>query len=364
MATPLEILYGPRNIRSVVRIFSQEKKPGPLMELFMKKGKRDKQYGELVNLDKLTFGRGLAPFGDLASPSIRRSRLERGNLVADWCPINVSKTIPMQKVIDERYPGADMPDARKVLQDELDDLIGQVYRSVELICAGILWGDANGAGGAEINPTTVPGSEFTDEVDFGVQTLQSLAAWSNPSTAILSTEFKPIHRKGLSAGGVRYGLALHRADATDALLGNTEVGKWFLNVNIAPEVAQHGSLMARGGLSNIPKWIELEHGYDLDGPGTFTKFVPNKQIVFMPREEELEDVLGFAEGYIAVPRSGGDVAVIGAEQAPDMGDDETGIVAYAVRSTDPYGIKLIVQYRFLPVVRNKLQILRYDAQIS
>lgn len=364
MPLPLNILFGPRTLISLVRPFwRQAASRRHITKLFMEQGMMDRQLGELVRLDKLVSSRALAPFGKLSANSIDRARMSRGHILADWLEITVSKTIPMQEVEDQRYPGTAMPNAPAVLKDELEDLVGQVIRSVEYVCTGVLWGDANGSGGATINSTNVPGSEIVDSLDFNLPTLTSLNAWSSPATRILADEMPPIINAGESNGGIRYGMALSRKEVTSSILKNNDVTDWLVNqVGLTAGIMSQANFNAAGGIGQVPNWQEFIHGYQNDG-GSFTRYVPNNQIVFLPAAEELPDYLGFVEGRIAVPRSGGDV--VGAEQVASLhSHKDMGMVAFAIREAEPYSLKVIVKYRFLPVVRNRLGLLRYNPQIS
>jgi hypothetical protein len=188
--------------------------------------------------------------------------------------------------------------------------------------------------------------------------VSATTTWATITTDILSVEIPIIRDAMIAAAGMEPGMAIYAggsAGAESYLLRNSEVFDYFKMTPTSLLTMQQGQLSALGGIGGIPSWARYDGGYK-DTGGSFTKYITNDTIVFLPPQSEMSQVLGFAEGYVALPNSA-DVVGIGQVQGVKQ---ETGISAYAVMLNDPWAVKLVLAYRFLPVIRDGNAVINFD----
>lgn len=357
MAATIESLFGVENLKTLVRLFEGESEKGKKFTNLFRNAGIDSQRGEVVDLDNLTFGRGLAPFGLVSSPAIERPRIAIGLKKATWLEINIEKKVPLQKVIDQRYPGESvlMPSASKWLADEIKDALGQIDRSVEYVSSQVLMNES----GATINSSTVPGTEIVDTLDWGLTEVNATTAWSTVSTKIDSVEIPIIRDAALAASGEDLGMAIYASGSAGAeqyLKQNSEIGDLYTGTPAGLALLNRGDFSALGPVGGIPMWERYDRGYKNSG-GSFTKWIANDRILFLPPESEHSRILSMAEGYIAIPDL---PQVVRMGNISGSADEATGVVAYAELTTNPFAITVRFLYRFLPVVRDPAAPVLFD----
>lgn len=303
------------------------------------KGKKLEISKDKIVWEKRTFSRGLSPAAQAMSVAPTRSGVGEKLEEADSIITKQSRKIPWTRLMmsDGETP---LPSEaqRDIVRTELRDMSGEIGRTVEYVLSGLFTGSLS------INSTTVPGSDVKRTFAFPVRTLSAAAAWSTAGTKILSNELKLIQDDCEADVGLSPGLIITNNKEHANLIANTEaqvfaggnadLARYFLEAkNGAPRPLQ---TLRMGGV----EWWSNPHGYKLTPGGSLTKWVADDYAIILPEEENLEDILGFADFSIPVP------------QGPKYGSAGDGFKAvkglavWAEFHANPQCVELHMQRRF------------------
>lgn len=337
----VEATFGVRTLTEVIRTFNTSKYDNFFTTLFQQ-GKKFRPDGRMAEWDELQSSRALAPVTLPTSPSPITNPQTKANRGSAMILAREARLITWDRLFLDRHMGELKDNAGAVIRDELEDMSIELQKTVEYACANVLT-----TAGLVVNATNIPGSDATFTLTFTPNTYTFTNDWATVGTGIISQEMPAVQANVISASGLPARRAILNDVTSQYLLQNTEVQKFLANqqwaVNfLRSDVSAFGEDPLRGVRAADVTWAVNAYGYQNVG-GTFTRYTPSNKVIFLP--DDLTQVLGFAEGRVAAPES-----IF--SPAPDVGinGDLRGLVAYAVRSDDPVGVKLIAVRHFLPIL--------------
>lgn len=365
----LDFLLSVPTMGRIVDKFPSLTKPGPFTSLFQMGG-IEKAPGGRYYYEKITNDRRLAAIRDyeaagFVSPKPTRRFVDQGMIVVAEKEIITPKELFMIAA-----PGMPLvANAGEVIARAVLRGFARLHRTREYFCARLL----QDASGVSISPSATAwltgATQVTETVniDGSLQTYAVAAGWDVETTRLISgdTQLADAQRTYEGNGFVAEHLIYSR-DTAKAIVGNIEAQTWlshnglqsmeFYRANLAASARLQGegadllAANALSGIGDVPKHVTLEHHYT-NGSGTVTRYMDDGKVIMLPGKDRLQEVLGFVEGPVFVPRNNN---VIGAEAAAEFFDVKLGMQAYAMRSDDDVPtITICFRDAFVPVVRNE-----------
>lgn len=373
----LDYLLSPHSLMEMVRQRGPQGDFGPFTKLFkMGKAPRIEGGGKRVIFEKRQYDQSLAGVGTIGSEPFRKAKVNRKVVEQGFIHLSASDILGPEDLFEQVGLGElGNPDfaPEDLIADKLAELMGTVFLAAEYACSEFLT-NASGLSLTSSNtafPTGACKVNVTATIDGSLQTSAQTAKWSNSATKFISDATNtqlPSAMRTLEANGHRPYRMIHSRKVAAAVVGNTEAAQWLTTLGGQTIEFFKGALNAASaggvpyedpfrpnvlsGIGDVPLWHTWDHGYR-NRSGTFTRFMPDTAALLLP--ERIDQVLGFAEGYSAIP-NGPDV--YGAEQAKELIKPVKGMTAFAVRQggSTPK-IELVVRYAFAPVVRDELGVL-------
>lgn len=359
--TSLERLLGMRTLAGLVEVFAREEANSrAAVQLFEQGAQRlDPLVDGSFEWDEVSFGRHLAAVQGRGAPSIAVTPLNR--VVRSSAPAHVgpvSVFIPAHRLHSQRGDGELLPNAPAVIAREMRNLAKLLGNTKEYLAMRALFGTVT------VSNATIPGTTAPFTLSFGLNTGTATSSWATASTPIVSSELTNMKLDYMQAIGMNGRIALTTQTVVDYLRGNSQILNLLQQTygqQLARSAAELFSQSAMEGLElGGLNWRVTEEGYVPEG-GSFTRYIPaTDKIALLPEVSALGDVLGQAEGYGLIPALGGDVlaaegAAFATRQAPGR-----GMYAYAVRTVDPLGVKLIMGWTGIYVILTPNGILVWD----
>jgi len=351
-ATPMEDLLSVDTLTGLVKRFADQADNRACTAIFEQHAKPIYPMGQVASWEEVVFGRHLAPVTGVDSPHTQARRLGRRRRSSVMVMVKAYKDLPGSALFLTRAPGQDTADAEAVIADELLDLTTIVQNTKEYLACGALLGKI------QVDPQSVPGSELSFEVDFGVPEFQS-TNWLDPQARLRSGEFQRLKRRYKAGSGERAGLVLADERLEGALVRNEEI-KGFAKEVLGRQILRgqsHGRTPQWDGLAGL-NWHFTDGTYQPEG-GQVTSYWPEDTALVLPEERNMRRVLGWAEGRVLVPAQ----EVFGsAEDALSLVREVRGHYAYAKVRTDPLGIRIYAGWYGLPLVLNPEALLRVNVR--
>ena len=298
-----------------------------------------------VEWDERVFSERLAPVvGFTEAPPVGVLPSEK-NKVARMAKIAEVVSIPADRLFYDRELGELKPNAKSVVADAVQDLLGKINRSVELLCALALLDNM------VVNSTVIPGSKQAFTISWGnlTRAVADLGDWSVETTKIVTEGIKPLVDYYRQNAGMLPSEILLNSATEGYLLKNEEVKELLQNPAYAANVFKsdhRDTAVLNGlGLGNM-EWRKHLGGYKADG-STWTDFIPDDKVVVLPNEAARRDVLAMAEGYNLVPArlwGSPDDAASQIMRAPTV-----GISAYSEAKTRPMRVEIVGEWIGLPI---------------
>lgn len=333
----MEDAFGIQTLSDAIETFAKE----PCQDLFtnlFKGGRQVKVEGRTHEWDEITRPRTLAPIVGEDSPFKAASLTGRKKKQSPIADVKLYVDIPASRLFRERFAGNLKADAPSLIASELKSLKMQMAKTVEYMCANALLGS--------LDTSQIQGSELAITLAQTTSTGAQAAAWSTAATKIVSDELpKAVADFIKQTGGAPQQIILNDV-AERSLLKNDEIKAWaaYQNGNKAL-VAKTASQEVFGGLGLQGFEWKKAYGIYTDKNGTSgTRYWPDTKLAFLPPSGDLNDILGFAEGFGAIPKTalGGEGEMI-INQAPT-----SGYYAFAEAISSPVGIRLYAGWAGLP----------------
>jgi hypothetical protein len=216
-----------------------------------------------------------------------------------------------------------------------------IGKTLEYLCVSTLLGLV------EIDPTTVPGTDYTATIKYDVSTYKPGSKWTDPTTKIV-TEVGNLVDQYTKDTGRLASTILHNLTVEQDLLENKEVQLLCANQAYAARIllsdAKDNRVLDGLRLGNL-EWQKSLGYYDENGQ--IVRFMPDQTTILLPEDQELPNTIGLAEGSGLIPRN-----AYGTEG--DLGIFELaapGYYSYSVLSPNPVGIQLFAGWRGFPYLR-------------
>lgn len=283
---------------------------------------------QLAHWSEVTHSRAPAGFSDRRSPATAEEGLDYVEKASPLAFISAaSQPVPIDEISS---PVA----AQNWLAQEVQNLRRRMAISKELLAWGVL------KGSFVCNPSTVPGSKVSFALTFNTTALTPLADWSNAGTKILSSELAAFEQTYHDACGEQIRKYVIDREVKKYIRQNTEVTNTLTNdPNPNNRLLALERVMgpAFGGFE-LDEYEFDVHSTKYDKSGTLTKYLGSDQLIALPAEERLSQVLGYAEGYGAIPRE-----AIGSNPG-SMGGRATqrGDYMYAYTNANPATLTLVM----------------------
>lgn len=350
--TPLDDLLSVDTLTGLLKAFADQSDNRSCSALFSQHARPLLPLGDSASWDEVTFARHMAPVSGPDSPHTRAKRLGRRKRSSTMAWVKAYKDLPASHLFLDRAPGSDMADAEAVLAIELEDLANLIANTREFLACGALLGEI------DVNPQTVPGSDIAFQVQFGNVTGRAMNPWSDETTKIRSQELKRLKQIYKDGSGLRAEIAITEPDVEGHLVSNLEVKEFAkepFSAAILQQLPLTGQSTAWSNLAGI-NWRFTDGTYKPEG-GPVTRYFPGGQVLVLPGEQRLAQVLGWAEGKVHVPAGPvyGDAA-----SAVRSLRELRGAYAYAEIRTDPVGIRVYAGWHGLPVILNPNAVLVYE----
>lgn len=303
-----------------------------------------------VEYEEIVMPLNPAPFTSRSAPATavaNNSRKLRTVVLAD---VKLKKFIPEARLFAERYAGGLRPNAPAVIADEQTALLKRINYSRELFAAKVLQ-----SGG--FDASVITGNELDFTLDFSVQTANSQASWATASTSIVGTEVPTAKDTFYNNCRMECGQVIVDKEVHQNLRNNTSVQTWFAPLQNADmrRLQADKIVGAESGGFELDglNWQVNRAGYGASG--SLTRYLATGHAIWLPHDDELADVLKYAEGYGAIPRQ-----AIGAENGIISVAPQRGAYSYATMSEDPVGVNLYAGAVFAFVVAFPQAVLDMD----
>ena len=352
MPTAIDDLLAVETLTGMIKTFSDQAENRSCSALFARAARPLYPEGDSASWDEVQFSRHLAPVSGPDSPHTRAKRLGRSKRSSSMAMVKVYKDLPSSHLFLQRAPGSSMADAEAVLTAELEDLANLIANTKEYLACGALLGEI------DVSPQTVPGSDIHFSIQFGVPKADALRAWSDKAAPIRSVEMLRLKQLFKDQSGMRAAIGITEPTVEGYLVQNDEIREFakqplgtviLRNLNLSGVNPQWEIL---AGLN----WQFTDGTYKPENAGV-TRYFPQDNVVVLPDEVRLPQVLGWAEGKVHVPA--GPLAA-GPQSALSLIQELRGSYAYAEVRTDPVGIRVYAGWYGLPVVLNPNAVLKYS----
>lgn len=347
MSTPLDIAFSSTALSGTAADLFKDDKNSMFSSLFREQGADlSPDSGLALSWDERSMPKKAAGFttadGRAAVSAGGASSLK----MSPMADIKLKRAIPAARVLNSRAPGELGDSGERYIEQQLKEMVQEIKLSEELLASGALKGNVS------VSSATVPGTQVSFSLSFGVTNSTSSASWATNSTAI--TKEIEAHDDAMYAAS--------RMTPHHYIIGRNVKGYLQTNNGVS-NIFTAGDAMAQA-LNQMaavigPKqdfdfagkaWAVNTKGYDVNG--SLTRWLDDDQIITLP--EDLSGVLGYGEGYCEIPArafGGADVCEL---------SQQRGITAYIVASHDPVGYELYVVHRALFVLLNPAAVGVYD----
>ena len=303
--------------------------------MFSQFGRQIPVDGDIAGWDEVQMGRHLAPVGGADSPAVNQALAATISRSSALAHIKVYKDIPASKLFYHRAPGASTADRDAVIAAELKDLAKLIANTKEWMCTQALLGTIT------LNSTTIPGTTISTSVAFGNNTYTYSADWATASSDLFA-EAKAIRESHIASGGSMPRICVTEPGVQAYINGNdklTSLAQNAFGISLAMG-STHEDNFGRSDVRALGFDWKIAGGVYKPVGGAAQKFMSQDRGVFLPALEELDGVLGMAEGYGAIPVEGGAPV-----KAPSR-----GYYSYAVSQSDPVGVRLYAGWCGLPLI--------------
>lgn len=346
--TPADRLLGSRNLIGLVTSFAMEESLNTFFQdqVFRSARRIEPMDSDNVDWDEVQFPRHLAPFGGRGQPYHQVAEddiIHRSNAMAH---IRLSKRIPADKLFRQRAPGELRPNARAVVAQAVQSLTKLIRNSIEYLCVNTLNGSVT------VNSSNIPGSQVAFTVTYSTNTYAASSSWASMGTPIVSSELPAMKQDYMQTAGMMPGWAISGGTVQGYIAQNTEVTSLLqqqMGVEVARSAANLAGEMLEGLRLGDLRWTVNEAGYVPEG-GSFTRWMPATDDLFLLPEGDLGDVLGMAEGRGFLPATQG---IATPQQAENLivPAPSPGLYAFAARSSIvPDAIEVYVGWVGLPLI--------------
>jgi len=353
--TAIDELLSVETMTDVFRVFADQGRQRACSRLFQTSAKTIRPDGETASWEEVVFSRGMAPVTGRSSPHPRGKRLGKKKRSCAMAMVKTYRDIPAPELFLERAAGKDVADAEAVLADELLDMANEIANTRELLACAAL------NGRIEVNEQTVPGSDIDFEVDFKVARLDAANPWDDPQTKIRSEEFQRI-KETFEDNAFLEAAQVITEPTLDRYFVQNEENKEFVKESLGPQVLQNMQSNGR-----VPPWANLggmtwsftRGVYQPQDGGPVERYFPRDTAIVLPEDDQLQQVLGWAEGKVFVPAG---PVYSEAQSAARSVRTLRGYYAYAKVRDDPIGVRVYAGWYGLPVVLNPRALLVFKVK--
>lgn len=333
----LEEAFSPRTLAKTVELYRDHAAKAQKLQGLFREDSSDVS-GDLVEWDEIQYPRGLAPFVDGDSPSIRKKQLKKTKRSTTIAHVKLNKHMGGRKLfITENAPGELQPNASAVIAREIADMVNCVLRTKEWMASKAF------TGSIVINDTNVEDSELAFTVTYAVSTFTPTTSWALAATAVISSTDELPSLKGSYSDdtGEEIERLIFNRSVETALLGNTEIKDWAAKTDRGVSIMELGRIQTAGGIS----WEKYDKSYKPTG-GAITPFIANGYAICLPGASVYGEYLVYAVGQGLIPKS-----AIGATSDGLVGIAPPGIYQYAMLTDEPVGVKLFVGWSGFPIIK-------------
>lgn len=343
MATDYQRLFGVRSLNEKVEAFGQDAVRNFAATRKFNMGRKLMAEDGTCEWDEIQFSRGLAPVTGIKGKHVEKAELTKIVRRSAVMAIKRSVRLDPHKIHYERAPGELRPNARAYVENELRDLVNEIAATIEYAAMESLRGTLT------VNSTNIPGSSQSFAISYSPNTYASSASWALAGTQILSSEIPALKTDIEQLSGLVPAQCLCGNTVEGYMVGNSQVSNFAAQALGERFITQSGTMrgpmlggLQIGGLS----WEITEGGYIPEG-GSFTRYMPDTdEVIVLPSDGELRDVLGMALGRGLVPAQQYGPAAAAAELIVPAGE---GFYSYAALDPDGPFIKLYAGWIGLPI---------------
>lgn len=259
--------------------------------------------------DEKSMSRGLAPFVQHSAAAPETALTDVTPKLGACAHVKRSVVVPGSKILWRRGFGSLLPAEEETLDYELQNVFGQVARSVELICCQAALGHI------QITAAAVPGTTAPVDIDFGVNELgvapvagppaiPGVGDWSDATSKINSAGIKAIVDYAMDQSGIAPKYMIVPSGVEGYLLANQEILGRAGMVPFAKNVLESDDRIEAvlNGLNlHGLTWLKDLGVYKNPG-GVATRFMPENTVLALPGDDDLKSVFMLARGYGIIPK--------------------------------------------------------------
>lgn len=370
----LDLLLSVPALMEPIEEYPSLSQPLPYTQVFQM-GERKEVEG-----DRLIFGvtrndRTLAAVRSWDSDGFKRKEPDVDEVMVGMIESAEEEDISAKRLFTRWGRGSFMKsDAQKIVSDTVKRLLSRQLRKREYICSRLL----TTAAGVSITPanTDFPAGavqdSYTVTIHGGLNTGAAPSTWDLATTQIMSDITQlPSFKQALEDGGFNAKHFFGSLKLEAVMFGNAEVKEWLNNTAKSIKTIEdflragsraQGDLAASpesgpiapnafSGLAGIPNFYTMDH-YFIDGAGAKQRYHPKTVGLLIGHNEY--DILGFAEGLVALPDPSKAGIIGDGVEALEMFQTKYGIAFYAYIAPGSKSITIACVDSFRPFVKNRL----------
>ena len=372
----LDLLLSVPTLLELVEQFPSFTDPLPFTRLFSMGESQDLD-GDLVIYEKIQNDRRLAAVRGHSAEPFAASEPDSILVKQGTIQSAEKETITAERLFLRGGGGVLLKsNADQVVVRAVRRIISRLLRTREYVAATLLQ-SAAGVALTSANTAFVANAitvTNTVNIQGGLQTVAAPTTWDIATTKMLSAAGQLLtFKRTMENNGFRPARFIMNQRTEAAIVGNLEAQTWLtangastmtiINraLETGPRIQGNASSANRddafeanafSGLGGVRNWHTWDHHYT-NGAAAVTRYLADGIGIMLP--EELDEVLGFAEGIVFIPS---DEPVIGdAEQAAELFSARNGINVYAYRPEGTTSVVIVGVDSFLPYVKNELGVL-------
>lgn len=289
--------YGIEAVTSTVRRFANNMHNRVFTAEFEGGDRTILPMGDSFTWDEVRYSRDLAPLVNPTDEGPRKKRIVVRKRHGGFLDVKVSVELPPEFLHFMRAPGEMGANARKKIDDELEDGGIQLGNTVEYCCYLAFTGT--------LDPAAVPNSQLnSDAISFPVQLLSRTNSWADPNTLIRSGEMPVIKDTFYKKANIDTVRAITTRTVEGYITSNADL------INLASEnpllAAQLlGRSFVEGGgiqhMGGVDFKFQRSHYASDATPDTTVDFMNSEYIFFLPPEAERKNMFAMVDGLTAIP---------------------------------------------------------------
>lgn len=330
--TAFERVFGVRSLNGApVEKYAEDTFGGHFQDKFTMHGRNhgadmDKN---TVEFDVISYPKDAAPITDRDAPATLEKPTDRQNKISFLAYIKLKKFLPASRVFGSRGPGELKSNAAAVVAAEQKASLKRINTTREVMAAKVLQGSFD---------ASAVGSDVSFTLDFPVATRTAATTWANAGTDLIADEIPLTKSAYYDSCRMEAKQVIVDRNTRGYIRKNTSIQTFLAPPGIKGSAVAFASDRIVGPAVdnwqlNGLDWQVNEAGYDLGG--ALTRYLPADKSIWLPGDDELDNVLGYAEGWGDIPKQaiGNGAGVIGKAPQP-------GVFSYATCEESPVGINL------------------------